>query len=287
MNLNELFTKNDIDPSKVLVLRHRLRQSKFDKALPLLAAESPDLFNAYQQTQSEQLEKVMTGGGYVASFIGHEPRRALYIGLYEIGGYTSLTKAEFWLVPEHIKMKPFGFIGTSWPSVLRFDLTLMDFYSSWKGKLVVDWPPPERSWWRRAHRNEIPVRAIAEDSLLDPPMARWEDVVFSWSELSILPKRSQAKLSEWRGVYYIFDKLKKKGYVGAAYGADNILGRWRDYAGSGHGGNKLLRLCDPHNFSFSILQRVSPDMDVDDIVRLESTWKKRLHSREPDGLNDN
>jgi hypothetical protein len=65
------------------------------------------------RTQGEQLEKVMTGGGYIASFIGHKPGRALFIGLYKIGGHRPITKAEFWLVPEYIKLRPLGFIGTS------------------------------------------------------------------------------------------------------------------------------------------------------------------------------
>jgi hypothetical protein len=79
----------------------------------------------------------------------------------------------------------------------------MDFYSEWKGKLIVDWPPPERSWWRRAHRNVIPVHAILEDSALDTAMMRWDELDFSWSQLAVLPKRWQGKLAEWRGIYYL------------------------------------------------------------------------------------
>ncbi|SPE28348.1 hypothetical protein SBA6_1100022 [Candidatus Sulfopaludibacter sp. SbA6] len=40
-------------------------------------------------------------------------------------------------------------------SGLWFDLVATEFYASWKGKLIVNWPPPERSWWRRAHRNNF------------------------------------------------------------------------------------------------------------------------------------
>ncbi len=49
----------------------------------------------------------------------------------------------------------------------------------------------------------------------------------------------------------------------------------------------MLRKRDPQHFRFTILQRVSPDMDSDDVIRLESTWKERLHTRMPYGLNDN
>jgi hypothetical protein len=33
----------------------------------------------------------------------------------------------------------------------------------------------------------------------------------------VLPKRWQAKLADWRGVYYIFGTSDGKGYVGSAY----------------------------------------------------------------------
>lgn len=171
--------------------------------------------------------------------------------------------------------------------VLWFDLTATAFYSHWKGKLVVDWPPPERSWWRRAHRNTIPVNAILEDSALDADMPDWDRLVLTWDELRILPTRWRGALSQWRGVYYIFDASDGRGYVGSAYGGENLLGRWLNYAASGHGGNALLRNRNASNFSFSILQRVSPDLDPEDVIRLESTWKDRLHSREPHGLNEN
>ena len=101
----------------------------------------------------------------------------------------------------------------------------------------------------------------------------------------MLPTRWRAVLSQWRGIYLIFDQSDGKGYVG--YGTDNILGRWLTYAASGHGGNRLLRQRDPRHFRFTIIQRVSPDMDPDEIILLEGTWKERLHTRAPCGLNEN
>ncbi len=294
MNLNDLFLGKGIDTRQVLVFRHRPHEPELNKVLPWLAAEKPDVFNAYQQTQGEKLEKVMStmkGAGYVASFIGHEPGKALFIGLYSIGGSKPLTREEYWQVPAHIEMKTFGMKGfteeQSRTSILWFDLALTDFYASWKGKLIVSWPPPERSWWRRAHRNEVPILAILEDSALDAAMPEWDEIVFTWEELGILPTRWKSALSQWRGIYYIFDTSDGKGYVGSAYGESNLLGRWLNYAARGHGGNCLLRQRDPRNFRFSILQRVSPDMDASNIIRLEGSWKERLHTREPYGLNDN
>ena len=233
----------------------------------------------------------MTKAGYVASFIGHEAGKALFIGLYKIGASRPLTHAEYWEVPAYKQMKALGmsgFTGKSRSSVLWFDLKLMDFYSEWKGKLIVDWPPPERSWWRRAHRNVIAVRAVLEDSALDAPMKRWDELDFTWNQLGVLPKRWQAKLSEWRGIYYIFDTSDGKGYVGSAYGSENLFGRWRNYANLGHGGNRLLRERNPEHFHFTILELVAPTLEADEVVRRENTWKERLHTRkEYGGLNDN
>ena len=64
------------------------------------------------------------------------------------------------------------------------------------------------------------------------------------------------------------------------------MARWRNYRDTGHGGNRLLRRRDPAAFVFTILQRVSPDMQASEVAQLEASWKERLHTR-THGLNDN
>ena len=99
MNLNDLLQGKDIDPRHVLVLRHRPNEPELNKVFPWLAAEKPDAFNAYQQTQGERVERAMqamTGTGYVASFMGREPGKALFVGLYSIGESKPLSREEFW-----------------------------------------------------------------------------------------------------------------------------------------------------------------------------------------------
>ena len=164
---------------------------------------------------------------------------------------------------------------------------LTDFYAHWKGRLIINWPPPERSWWRRAHRNELDVLAVLEESAFDAAMPGWDAIDLTWEDLRVLPTRWKAALAQWRGIYYIYDESDGKGYVGSAYGETNILGRWLDYAAHGHGGNRLLRQRDPATFRFTILQRVSPDLDAADVIRLEASWKRRLHTHHPQGLNEN
>lgn len=291
MDLNDLLRKKNINPQHVFVMRHRPPQPKLRMALPLLAAERPEVFNAYQQTQGEKAEKAMLRAKYIASFIGHQPKKALFVGIYSVGATKPLTLEQYWRVPAHREMnKLYGLQGgpeEGRGTCLWFDLAITDFYSSWKGKLVVEWPPPEISWWRWAHQNSIPVAAVFEDDALVPTMPDWDAIDLGCDDLATLPQRWREALSHWRGIYFIFDQSDGKGYVGSAYGAANLFGRWSNYAVSGHGGNKLLRERDRSNFRFTILQRVSPDLDADTVIQLENSWKERLHTRAPQGLNDN
>lgn len=170
---------------------------------------------------------------------------------------------------------------------LWFDLRLTSALAEWSGRLVVGWPGIERSWVRWADRNTFPVLAIHEESAFNRAMDPWDELLLTWNELHVLPKRWQQDLAQWRGIYYIHDGATGKGYVGSACGAENIWGRWKNYAATGHGGNRLLRAVKPGNLTFSVLQRVSPDMAPDDVIAIENSWKLRLHTRAPDGLNDN
>ena len=229
---------------------------------------------------------------YVASFIARQSDKALFVGLYSMNGSKTISREEFHQLPSTIELFNRGMTESEGETKRMtrkwFDLSLMeDFYPSWKGKLIIDWPPPGRSWWRRAHKNIMPMHAILQDSALVSAMKPWNEIVLTNHELNSMPTRWQDALQQWKGIYYIFDSSDGKAYVGSAYGADNLLGRWKVYAVNGHGGNKLLKGRDPKSFVYSILQIVSHDTDPAEVIRLESTWKIRLHTREPDGLNDN
>ena len=294
MDLNDLLIGKNIDPQHVLVLRHTPREPELNKVLPWLAADKPDVFNTYQQTQTTKVEKQMTRAEFVASFIGHEPGKAVFVGLYSVEGSKPITREEYDQKSANVELKSFRMKGftedESWSSILWFDLVLADFYAHWKGRLIVDWPPPDIAWSRWAHRpkNEMPVFAILEESALDAAMLEWDELDLTWVQLRSLPERLKSRLSQWRAIYYIFDTSDGKGYVGSACGENNLLGRWLDYANRGHGGNALLQPPrDPQNFRFTILERVSPDMKERDVISLESSWKQRLHTQQPYGLNEN
>jgi hypothetical protein len=173
------------------------------------------------------------------------------------------------------------------PSVLWFNLEITDFCKKWQGKLVVEWPPPPIKWSRFANRAKFSIHAVLEDSVLHEAMPDWKECIWSFAEFRTLPNKWRDTLRQWRGIYYIYDRSAMKGYVGSAYGKDkNILGRWDTHAASG-GDAVLLRERNPENFVFSILQLVSPVEETENVIALETTWKDRLHTRSPSGLNDN
>jgi hypothetical protein len=290
IELNDLLQKYGIAPASVLVLRHRPQEPELRRILPWLAAARPDLYNAYQQAQFPKVERAFTRAKYIASFIGTDAGIALFVGLYAVQSWRALGVRAYWKIPANKELhESFGMVGFGGAreTTLWFDLACRtDFYSDWRGRLVIGWPGLERSWWRWADRNVFPVNAIRETSAFEGVVPAWHDLVLTWPELKVLPLKLRASLREWRGIYYIVDSSDGRGYVGAAYGTDNILGRWLNYGASGHGGNKELRQRDPRRFQFSILQRVSPDMPPDEVIQLEQTWKTRLHTTEF-GLNEN
>jgi hypothetical protein len=81
MTLNDLLSNRGIDLGQILVMRHRPREKEFNRILPWLAAERPELFNAYQQTQSPKVEKMFQRAKFLASFMGRSAGKALFVGL--------------------------------------------------------------------------------------------------------------------------------------------------------------------------------------------------------------
>jgi len=286
---NHILINEGIDLKDVLVFRHVPKENELEKALPWIADEKPEIFNAWQQTQKPRAEKAMLKAKYVASFIGHEPGKALFVGLYEVNGYKQLTYDLYWKEPLIIELHDkYGMEGMTnrESKCLWFNLVPLKFYSKWKGKLIISWPGIERSWFRWAERNEFEIHAITEDSILISEMPEWDKLILKWNELEQLPTKWHDRLSQWRGIYYILDVSDGKGYIGSAYGKDNLYGRWCNYAKLGHGGNKELKKRNQENFRFSILELLSPAAETEYVQSKENTWKDRLHTREY-GLNDN
>lgn len=291
LTLNELVRLSGIDARDVLVFRHRPAEPRLNRIFNWLVAERADLFDCYQSNHGPRTEAALARARYVAAFIRHTPGTALFVGFYEVASSRRIGVEECMNRPLHRELMSLGMTGIKATegrdSVTEFAMPMTDWHVEWRGRLIIRWPGLERSWYRWADRNEFVIEAITAESLLVQAMPPWDELSIEWSDLSLLPSSWCAALSQWRGIYLIIDQSDGKQYVGSAYGSENILQRWRGYVRSGHGGNKLLRERNPAAFQFSILQRVSPDMPDVDVIRIEGTWKDRLRTRSPHGLNEN
>ena len=289
MELNDLLKREGIDPATVLVMRHCPREPKLNAVFPWLVEENHNLFNAYQQTQTPKVEKAFQSAAYLASFVGTENGFAAFAGLYKFGESTKMSYRQFWAKQEMLDLhQKFGMVGMedTKGSCLWFDLKRTKHFEHWRGKLIIRWPGMALSYWRWASRNQFDVHSISEESIFVESMKPWDQIVLTHAELENLPRSWRDELSRWRGIYYILDSTDGRGYVGAAYGKDNLYQRWIYYSKSGHGGNKKLKGLLPENFRYSILQILPHDLPATDVCNVEATWKKRLHTREF-GLNAN
>ncbi len=67
---------------------------------------------------------------------------------------------------------------------------------------------------------------------------------------------------------------------------DGLFGRWSCYVSTKHGNNKLMRevLCDHperyHQFQFSIFQVLPKTLSPEEVIEIESLYKKKLMSIE-------
>lgn len=291
LTLNDLIRRSGIAESDVLVFRHRPFEPKLNSVFDWIAAERQDLFDCYQSCHAPRTEAALAKARYLASFIRYGPGQAIFVGMYEVAGRRWMSAEECLSRPLHQELMSFGMSGfkatESRSQLLEFDLHLTDWHAEWRGRLLIRWPGLERSWYRWADRNEFAIEAVTQESPLSQAMPRWNRLVLDWAQLALLPSTWRGALSQWRGVYLIVDQSDGQQYVGSACGAENLLQRWRDYARTGHGGNKLLRARDPSSFRFSILQLVAPDLPRLEVEEIESSWKDRLRSRTPYGLNEN
>lgn len=291
LTLNRLLEDSGIDLRHVVVFRHRPWEPALNRVFDWIVSERRDLFECYQDSHTPRAEGALLKAKYVASFIRYRPKQALFVGLYEIASHRKLTIPEYLQRPAHIELMAHGMggvmAGDGREHVVEFNLVPTGWQEHWSEQLIIEWPGLERSWYRWADRNVFPVVAITEESCLIGQVPAWDEIAVEWHQLALLPTNWKSALTHWRGIYLIIDQSDGLQYVGSAYGRENILQRWQEYARTGHGGNKGLRTRNPQNFRFSILQRTSPDLPDPEVIALEQSWKLRLRTQSPYGLNEN
>ncbi len=179
-------------------------------------------------------------------------------------------------------------------SAIGYEYEILSEYEKYFGRLIVRYKNTSQNLVRLASSvmDECEVEQILPDIFDNDIFPGYDKVNVCWNELSRLIEKDNWKtaLQNQKGVYLMTDISNGKMYVGSAYGENMILGRWRAYVKSGHGGNVgLKQLTFYHikqNFRYSILDIYKSTTDDQAIIDRESWWKEILQTRQF-GYNEN
>lgn len=281
IDLSELLFARGLPKDVRLTKLVRHQSSKWD--IESLVAH--DQFELYQSNQGRP---VFNNCKYLVSFLGEKHSLARLFGVYRVKNVSKDTGNPLPWPPGYLypHMPP----GRLW-----HDLEKLPGFVDLEKRVVIDWGPSTRSWVQWLSPREV-VEILPHGYVREFP--GFDEVLLSYKELCEMAA-NPASNREWHralgsvaGVYLITDSSSGLQYVGSAHGADGILGRWKSYARTGHGGNQLLRGLLAKNpraansFQFSILRALPTSLTREEVLGNEALYKKKLGSR-AHGLNAN
>ena len=295
MQLGALLRAEGLDLSEVAVMFHVSDKPALHRALPMLATEEPDLFDAFQNQHGPSVEATLKARGFMLSFVALPEGDFGLVGLYAIAGWTWASMAELDADSRRKELqRRFGdtvFVelgaikGQNGRAV--FDLVQRPEMATLIGRLRVRKPPKApRNYRFLAETLDCPVLEITRTAQMIPPPPDWREFIVTTGDLRSIPRDWAARLREWRGIYLVTDQSDGARYVGSVWGKDNLLGRWQAHVAGDTGITAELSARDPRHFRFSILERVNPDLEKDTVIALEQSWKRRLDTQNH-GLNRN
>lgn len=160
-------------------------------------------------------------------------------------------------------------------------------YQRYIGRLTIKFKNKSQNMVRLATSviSDCEVAQILPNSFDNDVFPGYDKVNISWGDLSRVAFKESWKtaLVNQKGVYLITDINNGKMYIGSAYGENMLLGRWKEYIKTGHGGNTELRELGfdyiKKNFRYSILDIFKSTTDDRLIIERESWWKEVLITR--------
>lgn len=284
--------------AEVTLLLHNTTLEPLRSQLAWIAAHRPNLFAAYQSVHNDNVSATLRNRPLVASFVPRRLGRHLFVGLFRIERAEPESRATIYADPVFRELeRDFGATDVG-PGHARDGGEQRRFYFAkdermfaLEGRIEVQTPldkngRPLRSYALRCDRNDPEIIALYPYPVNAPIMPEWTTLVLTPGRLRNLPDDWALRLAGWRGVYLITDQTDGGRYVGAAYGVDNLLNRWRQHVAQQVGITAGLHDRRTENFLFSILELTAPTAQPDEVIAIESNWKTRLHTREW-GLNEN
>ena len=223
---------------------------------------------------------------YVVSFMGMDGSLARLLGVYRIGEHRQVRKSDMATLPcRHLVGK----------TDIIYEMSEVPGFEDFKERLIIDWGKNAISWHQWL--TDKPVIEILPEGRRKP-FPGYLDFVLNHEDLKTIcdnptsNKDWHQALSAVAGIYLIVENKTGLQYIGSAYGKDGILGRWKSYAHSGHGGNtKLMAALKDGAFTkedlrFSILRTLPKTLTMTEVIGYESQYKEKLGTR-AFGLNLN
>jgi hypothetical protein len=185
-----------------------------------------------------------------------------------------------------------------WISTCDFFYVLKrdDRFSDFRDRLIIDWGSGALAWQQKLKNKPI-VEILPPGRKLEP-FRDFLEFSLTYAQLKDLFANEEAHrdwkipLSNVAGVYLILAQKTGDLYIGSAYGAAGIWGRWHEYAKTEDGDNvKVRTLIEsdpdyPASFRFSILHILPRSMSKDAVIQRETEYKIKLGTRAV-GLNSN
>lgn len=207
------------------------------------------------------------------------------IGLIHLGGPRWLF-AGVWKVHG---VKPRADGPRAW---FEYDTTEVPGLEHLAGRVIVHYARTGRNSYRIGTplSGELVVGQLLDERMRMADFEGYASVLLTFEQLRHVVGRAlpswKAALASVAGVYLVADASCGKLYVGSAYGAEGIWGRWAAYAETGHGNNaeltKVMRengLDHAKHFQFSILEICDVRDSADAVIARECHWKAALLSR--------
>ncbi|MYA60910.1 MAG: GIY-YIG nuclease family protein [Chloroflexi bacterium] len=279
VHFTEVLTKRGVDPRQSRLLRHNATGAEQWR-------RGRDCFGHFASYQGKAPykdcrfafqfipERALGGGDQTALFVGATSvaEHWLYDGQRPARMSTPTAMRNSGYMPE---------VGAT-----AYDLEWLPEFDDLVERLVVRWGPTAatRAWSQWASRQHKEVVELRRDSA-EPVFPGFATFTTSFDDIPLLWPSWRAVLAAVKGVYLLVHPDGDQ-YVGSASGDEGFLGRFREYAANGHGGNHLLQHRPRANYAVSILEVTSSTMSASEIVRRESAWKNKLGSRSH-GLNAN
>lgn len=293
LDLSGLFRWAGLTLTDIAVMFHVSDKPALHRALPVLAAEEPALFDAFQNQHGPNVEATLLKRPILASFVPLQSGEHAFAGMFAVWGARFATWADLAADPRRqVLTARYG--DTDWMHFGLtsdrsgrhvFDLVPMSVLTDLTGRLICH-KPAGRHYRYLAENLSCPVLEIARRDGRLPPPPDWRDFIVTAADLRALPRDWSLRLAGWRGVYLITDERDGSRYVGSAWGQENLLGRWQEHVTGERGVTVELRGRDTASFRFSILQLLLHDAGATEVQALETNWKHRLHTRKW-GLNRN